>query len=317
MFSLASRNVNTAYPELCELVKLYGRVVDTRNGKALSLMSPLMLQITRPTERVLFDVARNANPFFHMMESIWMLAGREDVGFVSQFNKRMAEYSDNGRTFNAPYGHRWRKSFGYDQIEAVCSMLRTNPDDRRCVIGMWDPYNDLGLKSKDLPCNTQIMCRIVGGALDFTITNRSNDLIFGLMGANAVHMSILQEYMAQKIGVRVGSWHHMTNNLHVYEQHWHLLHNVEPYDSQYPASMPLTNIGEQFDLDCHDVCDNDLRMMSHPYMEHVVEPMYQAWVSWKSDLHEEALGICSEILSDDWRLACTAWVLRAMEKKNA
>ena len=317
MFSLKSRNVNTAYPELFNLVGVLGKKVDTRNGTAVALMSPLLMQITHPTERVLFNEARNANPFFHMMESIWMLAGREDVEFVAQFNKRMIEYSDNGRTFNAPYGHRWRKSFGYDQIEAVCSMLRANPEDRRCVIGMWDPYNDLGLKSKDLPCNTQIMCRIVGGALDFTITNRSNDLIFGLMGANAVHMSMLQEYMAAKIGVPVGNWYHMTNNLHVYEHHWSLLHCAEPYEAQYPASMPLTNIGEMFDVDCRRVCDNNLKLLVHPYIELVVAPMYRAWRAWKCELPEEALVQCNEIMSDDWRLACTAWILRAMEKKNA
>lgn len=247
-----------------------------------------------------------------------MLAGRNDVAFVSQFNQNMKTYSDDGKTYNAAYGHRWRKHFGYDQIAQACYMLKNNPEDRRCVIAMWDGHEDLGAISKDLPCNTTITCRIFQGALDFVITNRSNDLVFGLMGANAVHMSMLQEYMAHCIGVKVGRWWHMTVNLHIYEQHWPLLDNARQYDrwAEYPASMPLVSDQATFDMDCSLLCGGAANSLVDPFMKHVAAPMYRVWQHWKAARVMDALLDCDKIVADDWRLACNQWILRAMEKRN-
>lgn len=34
---------------------------------------------------------------------------------------------------------RWRKFFGYDQLDWIVEELTANPDTRRCVLSMWDP----------------------------------------------------------------------------------------------------------------------------------------------------------------------------------
>src|SRR5690606_6235064 len=139
---------------------------------------------------------RDANPFLHFFESLWMLAGRNDVDYMTRLVRRFAAYSDDGKTFNGAYGYRWRKWFGRDQLQQIIGALRSNPQDRRCVLGMWDAGHDLGLQSADLPCNTHIYFRIQDDRLNMTVCNRSNDAIWGAVGANVVHMSFLQEYMA-------------------------------------------------------------------------------------------------------------------------
>jgi len=158
MITLEARNVNDAYKRLLEIVNKEGFFVESRNGMAVALKEPLFLEIESPTERVLFDPLRNCNPFFHVMEGLWMLAGRKDVEGVAKFNSNMRTYSDDGVSFNAAYGHRWRNHFGYDQISVVCDMLKNNPQDRRAVISMWDANQDLGSKSLDIPCNISITC---------------------------------------------------------------------------------------------------------------------------------------------------------------
>ena len=60
--------------------------VETRNGTALEFPTPVCTTYTHPLERVLFYPERDANPFFHLMESFWMLAGRNDVEWISKFN---------------------------------------------------------------------------------------------------------------------------------------------------------------------------------------------------------------------------------------
>jgi thymidylate synthase len=314
-----AHNVNDAYAQLLKLMHEEGVPVFTRNGGAVTIETPVFLSVHRPWERVLFDPLRNCNPFFHVMEGIWMLAGHNDVEFVAQFNQGMRQYSDNGVTFNAAYGFRWRHHFGYDQISRVCDLLKNNPQDRRCVISMWDAHEDLGGDGLDYPCNTSITCRVVQGCLDFIINNRSNDLVFGLCGANAVHMSMLQEYMATRIGVGVGVWHHLTANLHVYERHYDLVAAYEDTKtlSPYPHTLSLVKDWEQFDTECLALCDGKVGGFKEPFISNVAAPMARAWAHWKAGNEEAAVMECYAIQSADWKVATVHWILRAMEKKNA
>lgn len=313
MLSADVKNVNDAYEYLMKKVWREGVEVETRNGKAMALRSPLLVHFHNPTERVLFNAQRDANPFFHLVEAMWMLAGRNDVEFIKGFNQNMMSYSDDGLTFNAAYGHRWRKHFGYDQIDRACRVLSKNAQDRRCVIAMWDGAKDLGGEGLDFPCNTTIMCRIEGGALDFTITNRSNDLVFGLCGANAVHMTILQEYMATRIGVRVGNWFHLSNNLHIYERHYDLIHGV--LDShpvmppRYPCQQPIMKNWTAFDRDCIAMCHGVLDF-EEPFFIYTVRPMIQAWRAWKLKDLQQAMYFANDVLSEDWQKAAVEWLQR-------
>lgn len=320
MFSVSTRNVNSGYNRLMPMLRAFGVEVQTRNGLAKALPAPLFMEFRRPQERVLFDVDRNANPFFHLVEGLWMLAGRNDTAFVSQFNQNMMTYSDNGLTFNAAYGHRWRQHFGYDQIERVCNILSSNPLDRRAVLAMWDGYNDTSGASLDYPCNTSIMCRIVEGRLDFTITNRSNDIVFGLCGANAVHMSMLQEYMAARIGVPIGMWYHLSNNAHIYERHFPLLDLT--YDglhewTPYPAPQQMVQDWRAFDQDCIDLCNGKLDFFTEPFFDTTVAPMVQSWHAYKNGELNEALYLASCVEAEDWSKAAIEWLERVKEKRNA
>ena len=146
-----------------------------------------------------------------------MLSGSNNVDFPASFAKQIREYSDDGTTLNGAYGFRWRYYWDYDQLEQIIYMLKNDSTTRRAVLSMWDPQHDLEYDSVDTPCNTHIYFRTVGGRLDMTVCNRSNDLVWGMLGANIVHMSILQEYIANATGLPVGTYHQFTNNLHVYE----------------------------------------------------------------------------------------------------
>lgn len=230
---LRVRNVQEAYVRGLALLREHGVWEDTRNGRALVLPEPMITIYERPIERVLLDPSRDANPFFHLMEAIWMLAGRADVASLLPFNKALAQYSDDGLVYHGAYGHRWRQHFTIwanmdpehmrplDQVRRVIELLRVNPADRRCVIQMWDAETDLGRDGKDFPCNTQLFFRARGQddcpVLDMTILNRSNDAVWGAYGANAVHFSVLQEFIAAACGMQTGRMIQFSNNFHAYE----------------------------------------------------------------------------------------------------
>ena len=82
---------------------------------------------------------------------------------------------------------------------------------------MWNPWGDLDSSSIDIPCNTNIYFKIREGELQMTVCNRSNDMIWGAYGANAVHMAVLQEYVAAQLDVPMGKYYQISDSFHVYE----------------------------------------------------------------------------------------------------
>ena len=116
MQSIHARNVSEALYLAKQALEVNGVEVQTRNGAALEFPTPVMTTYTDSRERVLFYPQRDANPYFHFMESLWMLAGRNDVEWISQFNGRINTYSDDGEHFHGAYGFRWREWFTKDQL---------------------------------------------------------------------------------------------------------------------------------------------------------------------------------------------------------
>jgi len=233
MITIKVRNVNEAFPLVINMLKLYGNKRNSRNGPVLAIPEPVSIEYTNPTERVLFNPIRDCNPFFHLYESLWMLMGRHDMKPLLRYTKQIENYSDDGSTLHGAYGFRWRHyrsnkiddkevgivmNFGgFNQLEIIAKKLRDNPEDRRCVLSMWDATIDLGRDGKDLPCN--LICtlsRSLTGALDITVFQRSGDAIWGVLGANVVQFSFLQEYLANWIGCPVGTYHQVCTNFHAY-----------------------------------------------------------------------------------------------------
>jgi hypothetical protein len=179
---------------------------------------------------------------------------------------------------------------------------------------MWDSRTDLGHVGKDVPCNTQIYLRVRNNMLDMTVTNRSNDLIWGAMGANLVHMTFLQELIASAIGIPCGEYTVFTNNLHIYKS----VPNFDYYmgghyeerdiyiDGEVKNHVPLLLEHEtyvDFVTDCQNFVHGKMIAPRTRWMNEVAVPVYNAWGSRHTNQLEG-------IQDDAWRIACTEWVSR-------
>lgn len=312
----------------------YGVPNESRNGPVLRFPTPVTTVWTDPLHRVSVSPIRDANPFLHLMEAMWMLAGRNDVETVAYYSKQMAEYSDDGKTLNAAYGYRWRKHFGHDQLDEVVEILKKDPASRQAVVQIWD-HQDLVSSTKDRACNTQVLFEIQSGRLNMTVFNRSNDSIWGCYGANVVHFSFLQEYMANRIGVDVGVYYQVSNNLHLYTEfeisQRYIKAEEEPGLVQSPAdpalyTKPLHNyrarqgalawidryhgseycvipmsLGAQapgFEDDLQELVSNfknNRRLVyKSQFLNEVVEPMRVAYTEWKAGNKDSARDIIGE-----------------------
>ena len=326
---LTARNADAMLPLALNRLLSIGIQRNTRNGPVLQMPGPTILCYERPWERVVFWPERNANPFFHVIEAMWMLAGRNDVAGISKYAANIATYSDDGETFRGAYGYRWRRHFGIgqriDQLEHVITNLMKNPDCRRQVVSMWDAEDILAMSSKDLCCNTHIyFARDPQGNLDMTVCNRSNDLVWGALGANVVHFSFLQEYIAARIGCQPGKYYQFTNNLHGY------LNTIAPVRdlanqtgiaSVYELDATIRNRhyavltkleAKEFELDLHKLGTGNYTTQ---FFREVVEPMETAWQAYKDHGPLAAVDGCLKIMAPDWRVAAVAWMRRCAAKR--
>jgi hypothetical protein len=335
--TLSITNVNHAYVAGVNLIRDIGVAVATRNGPAFRAPGTVVTTFHHPMERVLFDSTRDANPFFHLFESLWILAGREDVRPLAFFNKRMANYSDDGERFHGAYGWRLRYGFGVDQIDRAITMLRRNPLDRRVVLSIWHPALDLGTDSADIPCNDMLKLSSDGAQLDLVVFNRSNDILWGAYGANAVQFAFLLEYLAAGAGLRPGRLVQVSTDWHWYgsDRPAPLVYTPTMYD-QRPngAWRPLLAAEETLDQ-----LDDDLELLFDcmeavatrkapeclspsfytAWMATVAWPMFTAWLHYKSHwLDGEpktpnlpfAMRTSYNIAAPDWSVAALNWLER-------
>jgi len=329
---ITARNVNEALLLGLNALKIHGVTRPSRNGKVQVFPMPVTTHYKKPNERVIFFPERDANPYFHFMESLWMIAGRRDVEFPAYFSSNIANYSDDGLTFHGAYGYRWRNHFQIpeqpdhviDQLATIAAALNKNADDRRVVLQMWDTTVDLGLEGKDFPCNLMATFRINPyGKLDMTVFNRSNDMIWGAYGANAVHFSMLHELMAAWVKVPLGSYWQVSTNFHAYQdvldRHTgfeNYTPGTDPYYMEKVKPYPLVTgpIEEWFQ-------DLNMFMESGPvigfktkFFKNVAVPMLQSWDCWKNredpNRKSGALRLADQIVASDWRMACMEWLER-------
>ena len=339
MYVITANNVNDALFQGLRLMKAQGVAVPSRNGMTLELPAPVTTVYKNPAQRVLVSSARDANPFFHFMESLWILAGRDDVKFLSEFNKRMVDFSDDTKTFNAAYGYRLRNQFNdsgncdLDQIEEVIDILTNDPNSRQAVCQIWDSA-DLNKDTRDKACNMSIVFRMRNQRLDMTVFNRSNDMIWGAYGANVVQFSMIQEYVAASLGVNMGTYSQVSNSFHVYTEgaagdaynrtNEGFQGGFNPYEScerlvtMSHAGMRWFNQDLKQFFDLYD--DFGLAEVAigtywkSAYFEELVLPMLRVYLIHKEQGPIEAINHTGCILADDWCMAASEWLVTRAKK---
>jgi hypothetical protein len=313
-----ARNVNEAYQLGVAIILSTGAVSPSRNGEVLVAPGPVMSIYYRPCERVLFDANRDANPYFHLMEAIWMLAGEKAAEWPVKFNKQIAEYANDDGKYDGAYGYRWRRHFGFDQIQWAVTHLRNDPMSRRCVIGMYDPTQDMNTLSKDVPCNTHLYLDCRGRKLNMTICNRSNDAVWGAYGANAVHFSALMEVIAAGLDIPVGEMRQFSNNLHIYKdipKVWEAVTNPaprNPYLNHRVQPWPMVKDYPSFLGECNLFLSRPVEQFNYhnPFFYYVARPMYLSWEAYKAGEMADAISCAQQIEASDWSLACVEWLSR-------
>jgi len=194
-----------------------GTVLHVRSEDACEIRNRVTV-LQRPRERCLFLRHRGNNVFASIAETLWVLAGRNDVAWLSHYLPRAPNFSDDGKSWRGGYGPRLRNWNGVDQVDAVRRLLVREKLTRRAVVALYDPDRDF-VESKDIPCNNWLHWMVRDEQLHLNVAVRSNDVIWGFSGVNSFEWSVLQEMMAYWIGTPVGSATYFASSFHMYSRH--------------------------------------------------------------------------------------------------
>jgi thymidylate synthase len=180
----------------------------------------VLIELQRPSQRWISVRSPAMNPAFALVETFWIVSGRHDSHLPTYWNPALPRYCGSGENYHGAYGHRIRRHLGIDQLDRVYSALRNNPDSRQCVLQIWDSTVDLPAldgapANQDIPCSLIGIPKVRNGKLEWMQIIRSNDLFLGLPH-NIVQFTMLQEMLAGWLGVQAGSYHQLSDSLHIY-----------------------------------------------------------------------------------------------------
>lgn len=265
-------NISQMYEKVGYYLLNYGDKVCPRGLETKEIIAPV-IHIENPRGRLVFNRDRKFNPIYALVESLMLVNKKNEVKYFSEFNKQMKNYSDDGEVLFGCYGKRVA-----DFIPDIINKLVSDKDSRQAILTIYN--NDNHYKTKDTPCTLNLNFLIRENKLNLIVYMRSNDIIWGTP-YDIFMFTMLQEVIANSLGLDLGWYKHIPTSLHVYEEHYDLLHKMVSNSScvyvndnflTYKDYVDLSNKYTYLVDSSENISENE-QLSLHPYMQSIVNEM--------------------------------------------
>ena len=156
------------------------------------------------------------------LELAWFLRGETNVRWLQERGCTIwDEWADSDGDLGPVYGRQWRSWAApdgrvIDQIAAVVTSLKDNPESRRHVVSAWNPAD---VDSMALPpCHCLFQFHVARGKLSCQLYQRSADVFLGVP-FNIASYALLTHLIAKETGLEVGDFVHTLGDAHLYLNH--------------------------------------------------------------------------------------------------
>lgn len=155
-------------------------------------------------------------------ELLWFLAGDSNVhSLQAQGVSIWNEWADASGELGPVYGKQWRawetaQGDSIDQISAVLSEIRRNPESRRLIVSAWN-VGDLPRMALP-PCHVLFQLHVANGKLSCHLYQRSADAFLGVP-FNIASYALLTCMIAQVTDLAPGDFIHSFGDAHLYLNH--------------------------------------------------------------------------------------------------
>jgi thymidylate synthase len=183
-----------------------------RGMRTVEHAGPAHLRIRRPQDVGILARGRRFRHVIGIVEGL-SLVGQTSVPEV--ILDKVAAFRPFMRrsVFWGAYGPRVAGDVGQ-----LVDLLKRDPDSRQAVLTIFDSDRDLGrVEQVDLPCTIALVYQVRRGALESWTVMRSNDAWLGLP-YDLMQFGMLQEAVAQSLGLECGPSTHSAASLHLYER---------------------------------------------------------------------------------------------------
>lgn len=155
---------------------------------------------------------------FMAAEAYWILTGDNKVSTIAPYNRHIAAFSDDGKTFFGAYGP---KVMG--QLDYVVRKLIQDPTTRQAGLTIW---RENPPETKDVPCTIAMFFMIRSGLLNCHTFMRSSDIWLGVP-YDVFTFSMISHLVCTKINeIRIsplilpGTLHLTAASSHIYERNF-------------------------------------------------------------------------------------------------
>jgi len=226
---IEASNICEAWVRLLREAWENGRECAPRGKKIKELLHTQVI-IDDLRNNILTHPLRDCNFRFMVAEWLWIQSGRDDVAWISRFNSKIREFSDDGKIFLGAYGPRLM-----EQLSWVIALLKKDPDTRQAVITIFEGC-DFKTCGKDVPCTLSLQLLLRQDKLHGVLTMRSNDLWLGTP-YDIFNWSQITNSIAGELGVDTGSFTLQAGSSHIYESDWEKARGVvgESLKDYYPG----------------------------------------------------------------------------------
>lgn len=180
-----------------------------QNTKALFNVS---FEILKPLDNCIYTDYRKWNKSYAEYEWEWYLSKNRSVKNIKKKAKIWDKMHNGDNLVNSNYGYQWSRN---KQIDYIVRELKSNKESRRAVLTIYDGKEHEEYKF-DTPCTLNIVFNIIYGKLNMCVIMRSNDLWYGFCN-DQYCFSLLQHKIAKKLKIKIGTYTHFANNLHLYD----------------------------------------------------------------------------------------------------
>jgi thymidylate synthase len=155
-------------------------------------------------------------------ELLWFLAGDSNVHALQAEGVSIwDEWADASGELGPVYGKQWRawetaQGESIDQISAVLSEIRRNPESRRLIVSAWN-VGDLPRMALP-PCHVLFQLHDANGKLSCHLYQRSADVFLGVP-FNIASYALLTCMIAQVSDLQPGDFIHSFGDAHLYLNH--------------------------------------------------------------------------------------------------
>ncbi|MET0464045.1 MAG: thymidylate synthase [Chitinophagaceae bacterium] len=322
MYSREFTGINSFLVGMARLLLEEGVERSTRGYKCMELDQPIIIKITDPRARLITLKERKWNCVLPYAESLWIATGRNDMSMIGSYLKKMYDFSDDNISMRAAYGPRLRyfrgvandyenkfnsKSSGesvitVDQFSFIEKIFQKDPFTRQAVISITDPAKDFFSeqnqlkKTKDFPCTNNLQFIKRKNSLDLVTHMRSNDLFWGASAVNIFNFTFIQEYFASILGLEVGNYYHIVNNLHYYEDFQdkvNLIANIADFKDEgyvYKRTVDSLNVFDKNLLILEEL-EEHWRTKKDTVLTHFEDEFFDDWAKVLYSFHNKTLPV--------------------------